>query len=237
MTRRLVSRGAVLVSLGLAAFAGAEPVAGPDVTAFVAPYLRARDERAVGEVLGRTLGDPARPTAPPVPYEGVSVMLLPQSPDFESEVAAIKAHLRDSLKTYMGAPAEVTEARTAYERALLGVGGGELIRGEVSDAQGQIRLAEVPAGAWLLLAWREVPHPAKPPKLRPGDASAFREIPVSAGYSTVTYWFRPLEVRAGETTSVDLNDRNVWLTGIREEIRVIEGTPKKKSSTGTNKRH
>jgi hypothetical protein len=236
MTRRLLVWGGMLVSLGVAAPAWAEPIAGPDVTAFVAPYLRTRDEHAVGKVLGRAQGDPAHPTSPPVPYEGVSVMLLPQFPDFEDEVADIKAHLRDSLKTYMGAPAELSDARTVYERALLAAGGGELIRGEVSDAQGQVRLEGVPAGAWLLLAWREEPHPAKPPKLRPGDAAAFREIPVSAGYTTVTYWFRPLSVRAGETTLVDLNDRNVWLTGIREDIRVIEGTPKKKS-TRTNKRH
>ena len=215
------------MSLGLAAPAWAQPVAAQDLAAFVGPYLRARDDGAVGEVLGHTLGDPARPTAPPVPYEGVSVMLLPHSSDFGGELAAIKAHLRDSLKTYMGAIAEMKEARAALERALLAAGGGELIRGEVSDAQGRVRLAEVPAGAWLLLAWREVPYPGKPAKLRSGDAGAFRDVPVSAGYSVVTYWLLPLAVRARETTPVDLNDRNVWLTGVHEDVRVIEGAPKK----------
>ena len=56
---------------------------------------------------------------------------------------------------------------------------------------------------------------------------------MSAGYSTVSYWLMPLAVRPGETTPVNLNDRNVWLTGIREDLRVIEGAPKK---TGPTKR-
>jgi len=233
MMRLPVVLGAAVVALALAIpSVGAEPLPGQDLSALVAPYLRARDDRAVGEVLGLAQGDPARPTAAPIPYEGVSVMLLPRSPDFEGELAAVKAHLRDSLKTYMGATAEVTEARALYERALLAQGGGELIRGEVTDQQGQVRLTGVPAGAWLLLAWREVPHPGKPATLHPGDAAAFREVPVSAGYSTVTYWLMPLSVRANEPTPVDLNDRNVWLTGIHEDIRVIEGTPRR----GTGRR-
>ena len=234
MTRCAGAWVAVLASLALAAPIGAEPVAAREPTAFVAPYLRARDDGAVGEVLGRTKGDPARPTAPPVPYEGVSVLLLPHSPDFEGEMAGIKARLRDSLRTYMGVTTDLAEARATYERALLAAGGGELIRGEVSDAQGQVRLTGVPAGAWLLIAWRELPHPGKPPKLQPGDTAAFREVPVTAGYSTVTYWFMPLEVRASETIPVELNDRNVWLTGIHEDVRVIEGVPRK--GTGSGKR-
>jgi len=223
---------ALVSSLGLAALAQADPPLARDLTELVAPYLRARDERTVGEVQGRSLGDPARPTAPPVPYDGVSVMLFPRSPDFEGQLATIKAHLRDSLNTYMGATAEVTEARMAYERDLLAAGGGELIRGEVSNAQGDVRLSGVPAGDWLLLAWRDVAHPGKVPKLRESDKTGFRNVPVEVGYSTVTYWLMPLTVRAGESTPVDLNDRNVWLTGIHEDIRTIEGGAKKNTGSG-----
>jgi hypothetical protein len=222
----------VVVTLGVAVLAEADPTPTRDLAGLVAPYLRARDDQAVGDIQGHSLGDAARPTAPPVPYDGVSVMLFPRSPDFESQLTAIKAHLRDSLNTYIGATAEVTEARMAYERDLLAVGGGELIRGEVSNAQGDIRLNGVPAGDWVLLAWRDVAHPGKAPKLRGSDTTGFRNVPVEVGYSTITYWFMPLTVKAGESTSVDLNDRNVWLTGIHEDIRTIEGTPKKHTGSG-----
>lgn len=231
MTRRTVVLSAVVLGLGLAAPAAPEPVVGRDLTGFVAPYLRARDGRIVGDVLGHATGDAAHPSAPPVPYEGVSVLLLPQSANFEDELAAIKAHLRDSLTAYMSATADVTGARETYERALLAAGAGELIRGEVSDAQGQVRLVGVPVGDWSLLAWRSVAHPGKAPKLPGSDRTGFRDLPVSTGYSTVTYWFLALSVRASEITAIDLNDRNVWLTGIHEDIQVIEGAPKKKGTT------
>lgn len=208
------------------ALAGAWPAAAQDPTTLLAPYLRARDDRIVGEVAGQVVGDPPRPTGAPLPHEGVSVMLLPYSADLRATLDAIKLHFRDSLKNYMEATAEVTRARAAYERELLAGGGGELIRGEVSDARGQFRLAEVPAGEWLLLGWRTQAHPGKAAKLRKDDASTFRDIPVSTGYSTVSYWLMRLAVRPGEAAAVDLNDRNVWLTGIRDDAHLIEGIPR-----------
>ena len=227
--------GVLWLSLGSLTLAGALSLAAAEPGALVASYLRARDDGAVGEVAGQAQGDPKRPSAPPVPYEGVSVMLLPRLPDLEAELGEIKAHLRDSLKSYMEGTTDVTETRAAFERTLLAAGGGELIRGEVSDARGLLRFAEVPAGDWLLLAWRVEPHPGKPPKLRLEDTSAFREIPVSRGYATVAYWLMPVAVRPGETTAVDLNDRNVWLTGIREHLHVIEGTPRKKAGSSKHR--
>ncbi len=225
MRGRSGALGLLLVSVALASLAGAWPAAAQDPDALVAPYLRGRDEHVVGEVVGQAHGDPTRPSMPSVPYEGVSVMLLPYSAEIDGELDAIKARLRDSLRNYMEAAAEVAGARAAYERALLAAGGGELIRGEVSDARGVVRLAEVPAGQWLLLAWRAQANPAKIPKLREKeDATAFRDTSVSAGYSVVSYWRLRLSVRPGETTSVDLNDRNIWLTVVREDLRLIDGT-------------
>jgi hypothetical protein len=231
-------RGAAVVRLLstlplVVALTGAWPAAAQDPTTLLAPYLRARDARIVGEVAGQVAGDPPRPSGAPLPREGVSVMLLPYSADLQATLDAIKLHLRDSLKNYMGATAEVTQARAAYERELLGGGGGELIRGEVSDARGLFRLSEVPAGEWLLLGWRTETHPGKAPKLRKEDASTFRDIAVSTGYSTVSYWLMRLAVRGGEAAAVDLNDRNVWLTGIHDDAHVIEGIPK---AAGSKKR-
>lgn len=226
MTMRSVTAGLLLV-MGVGALVAALPAAAEDMKELVAPYLRARDAHAAGQVAGHAYGDPPRPSAPAVPYEGVSVLLLPDSEGLESELDGIKEHLRDSLRNYMAAAADVTAARTAYERALLWVGGGELVRGEVSNAAGLVTLAEVPVGEWLLLAWREEAHPAKFPRVRPKDITGFRDMPMRAGYALVSYWRMRFQIRAGETTSVDFNDRNVWITAVREDLYLSQGAPKK----------
>ena len=105
---------ALALLLGLAPWTCAEP----DPAGFIHAYLRARDAKSVGEIAGRAIGDGARPTAPPTPYEGVSVLLLPASSELQAELDAIKAHARDSLKQYMDVTADLTEAREMYERTL-----------------------------------------------------------------------------------------------------------------------
>ncbi len=84
MSIRSLKGGLLLLSLGLAALVGAPPVAAEDMKELGVPYLRARDDRAVGEVAGHAYGDAPRPSAPAVPYEGVSVLLLPYSAGLES---------------------------------------------------------------------------------------------------------------------------------------------------------
>ncbi len=213
----------LLLLLGLVVLGGWPGVSADEITDLVAPYLRARDDHRVGEVVGRVLGDPAHPSAPAMPYEGVSVLLLPHSIGLDSELDDIKAHFRDSLRNYMGAAADVLTARTAYESALLWAGGGELIRGEVSDTQGLVRLTGVPAGEWSLLAWREQEIPGRSPRPKLRETKGFREIPMSVGHSVVSYWMMRLQVRAGETTVVALNDRNVWIAAVRENLFLMDG--------------
>ena len=224
MTIRASAAALLLVSVVLSLDV-ATPVLADEVTDLVAPYLHALDDHRIGEIAGRALGDPRHPTAPAIPYEGVSVLLLPHSVRFDSELDEIKAHFRDSLGRYMGAAADVESVRDAYESALLWAGGGELIRGEVSDAQGVVRLTGVPAGEWSLLAWREEVLPGKPSRAKLRETKGFREIPMSAGHSVVTYWSTRLQVRAGETTTLEFNDRNVWLSAVRERLFLMEGPP------------
>ena len=228
MIIRSVSDRLLLLSLGLAVLVGAWPGAAEDMKELIAPYLRARDGHAVGEVAGHAYGDAPRPSAPAVPYAEVSVLLLPYSAGLESELDSVKEHLRDSLENYMRAGADVTSARAAHESALLWAGGGELIRGEVSDGQGLVRLGGLPIGEWLLLAWREEAHQGRASRLRPQETRGFREVPMSTGHSVVSYWLMRLQVRAGETTSVDFNDRNVWMTAVREDLHLMQGTSRKR---------
>src|SRR5262249_44850015 len=122
-----------------------------------------------------------------------------------------------------GAAADIDLVRSSFESDLVWVGGGELIRGEVSNAEGFVRLVGVPAGEWMLLAWREEVRPGKVPKLRGRETKGFRDIPVSTGHSIVTYWWLRVAVKAGETISVDLNDRNVWVTAVQEHLILLQG--------------
>ena len=151
-------------------------------------------------------------------------MLLPYSVSVESELDDIKEHLRDRLKNYMGAAADIDAVRSAYETDLLWVGGGELVLGEVSNVQGVVKFGDVPAGEWVLLAWREEVRPGKAPKLRGQETRGFRDIPVSVGHSVVTYWRMRIRVTSGETTSVDLNDRNVWMAAVHEHLQMMQGS-------------
>jgi len=205
------------------------PADAQEARELIAPYLHALGDQAVGVVTGQALGDPVRPTAPPIPYEGISVLLLPYSAGLEGRLDSLKAHFRDSLRTYMGATENIAGARLAYEGDLLWSGGGQLIRGEVTNAQGAVRLDDVPEGEWLLIAWKEEMRAGKAAKLNPSDAKGFRDIPVTMGYRLLHYWIMRIQVRRGETTTVAFNDRNVWLTGIKEDTYLGQGSPLNKA--------
>jgi len=232
----MMRRSVAWVLFGLACLAaGPPPVMAQEAGELIAPYLRAAADKEVGTVTASASGDARNPASPAVPYEGVSIMLLPYSPAVERQLDAIREHLRDSIKHYMDAAVDVSDARTAYERALLWAGGGELVRGAVSDAKGVATLPGVPSGEWLLIGWREQPQSGKPAKLRARETAGFRDIPLSAGYALVTYWRMRVTVAANGVASVELNDRNVWMTGVKEETYFVEGAPSKK--TQSKKQH
>lgn len=212
MTRRLQAIG-----LLLAAAIGAVPAGAGDPGELVTSLLRARDAGAVGEVRCQALAEPSRPSAPPAPDRSVSVMLLPYSAELEAQLDAVKSGQRDSLKDFADAAGRIEAARTNYESALRFAGGGELIRGDVTDDQGRIRLTDLPAGDWLLVAWKDLGHSAKRYRLQKGETRKYPDVPTSVGYSMVTYWRLRVTVRAKEASEITLTDRNVWITALKEE--------------------
>lgn len=217
-----MSSGLIARLLTALALAGLAPASAEEVGALIAPYLRARDEGALGELAAEVHGLPRRPVEAPTPLDGVAVLLLPYSAQVDAELETVKAQLRDSLKAYGGSAQKVSAIRVAYERELLSAGAGELIRGEVSDAKGMLRLSGVPAGDWLVLAWREVFHPQRAPRVKRPDASRFTDVPVAIGHDVVSFWRARVSITAGATASIALTDRNVWLTAVREETGVPE---------------
>src|SRR5205085_5825495 len=133
-----------------------------------------------------------RPSAPATPLADVSALLLPYSADLEDRLDGLKRHLRDSASSYVDAYGDLMDLRSTYEHELLAAGGGELIRGAVSNPDGIINLPGVPEGEWLLLGWREDTHAIKPAHPSAKDAGKFTEAPVSTGYGAIAYWRRKL---------------------------------------------
>ena len=214
-------RGRLLLGIGavLAATVGATAAWAGGPGEVVAPLLRAREAGALGEVRGQAWAEPTRQGGPPVPDSSVSVLLLPYSTALEAQLDAVKSSQRDSLRDFADAGSRVETARAGYESALRFAGGGELIRGEVTDQQGQVRLTGLPAGEWLLLGWKEAGHSTKRFRMPPRDARKFPDVPTSMDYTMMDYWRLRVTVRAGEASEVTLTDRNVWLTGLKEERR------------------
>jgi hypothetical protein len=210
--------GLVALSLaGLLLSPGPGPAADADLTDLVGAYLKAGAEQAPGVVAARAYVEPPRPTGAPAPQPDVSVVLLPYSAALEAELDAVKVGLRDSVDDYVRAVARIEAARVDYERALLAAGGGALVRSEITDAQGGARVGDVPAGEWLVLAWREGGHMAKRFRLRDQDTKRYPHVPSNVTYSVVTYWRVRVAVRPAETAEIAMSDRNVWMTAIRQE--------------------
>jgi hypothetical protein len=215
-SRTFLSAAFVMVAtLGLAAVASATGVAD-----LMGPLLAAQDRGAFGSVDGRAYAEPQRGGGEPSPYPAVSIMLMPRSTAFDSELDGIKASYRDSLDALLEAEPKLRTARVAFERALIEAGGGQLLLGESSSATGEFRFPRVPEGAWTLLAWREIPHAKAPTALKGNDARRYKERPQVFGYTTVIFWRMPVEVKAGESMTVRLHDRNQWLTAAREDRRI-----------------
>jgi hypothetical protein len=215
-------RGFPVIGLLLAATVGAAIARAGDPGEVVAPLLHARDAGAVGEVRCQAWAEPARPGGAPLPDRSVSIMLLPYSAEIEAQLDAIKSGQRDSLREFADAAGRIEATRTNYESALRFAGGGELIRGDVTDEQGRIRLTGLPAGDWLLLAWKDLGHSTKRYRLQRGETGKYPDVPTSVDYSMVTYWRLRITVRAKEASETTLTDRNVWITALKEERRFPE---------------
>jgi len=209
-------RGGAVAAAGLL-ICLALPSSAADLRTMTAPYLTARERGAVGAVAGRAYEEARRTGQEPRPYAGVSVLLLPRSPGFESELAAIKAGRRESAERFLDADPKIRAARASFEQALIETGGGALLKGELTNEAGLFRLVDVPEGAWTLLAWQETASRQKPPALTRSEATRYPDRSAVLGSFTVIYWLLPVDVKSGEETQVRQHERKVWLTATREE--------------------
>jgi hypothetical protein len=217
---------------GVVLVVGSAIAAEADLATLVQPYQRARSEQALGIVVAKAYIELSRGHVEPTPQPAVSLVLLPYSAAFEADLDAVKAGLRDSVDSYTRAVGGIEAARVDYERALVAAGAGELVRNEATDAQGLAEVTGLPAGDWVLLAWREGGHQSKQHKVRDQDARRYPDVPSAVTYSMVTFWRSRVTVQKGETVEVSLSDRNVWMTAPRQE----GGNPKPPRPPSSKKR-
>ena len=205
--------GAVLLS---ALTVGAESVDAP-----IERYREAAAEREIGAVKGRAFEERRRPTGPDLPLTGTSVRLLPRSVAWMVKLQGIKRGARDSIDAYRESATLVTKARELYEKRLLEAGAGDLAQAVTVAEDGTFTLEGVPAGPWVLLASRstfvsKTSHDRRGPAKSPHRPTPFPQPDKLMGYDVVTYWLREVTVVAGAVETVELTDRNAWMTGIAE---------------------
>ena len=89
------------------------------------------------------------------------------------------------------------------------------------DADGRFTMTDLPAGRWLVWATHSEFVDAASPKMSLRDRERFRLPPRMVGYYAERAWLREIETTPGSPTTVELNDRNVWFSGVVED-RVLD---------------
>jgi hypothetical protein len=217
--RALAAAAAVVLVAALGARAA-------DLGTLVTSYESARRAGKVGTVRILAVAGPAQRLGPDRPLDGVTVTLVPWSPDLEARLESIKAGSRDSIDRFVRASEEVQAARRSWEGDLLAAGGGGLVLLGDTDASGHTRFPSVPAGEWLLIAGRgEARADAKTVKPFVKDGGGFVGNPASLAHVAVSFWKRQVTVGAGDEVDVRLTDRGVWLTAVETERRPAVDPP------------
>lgn len=223
--RRLVAAGALLIVVGAPALA-----AEPSIPAL--EELRQRVIRkSTGRVEGRVYIERAKPNVPDDPLVGVSILVLPRSDELLERLEDLKRHARESMRGFRDAAPAARAALEDHEMQLWRAGYPEAAVRTSTDAAGTFR-AELPAGAWLLVVERSVfvsvnstrggavpTAQALDPLARYAASSYQHFLPTArlAGYDAVTLWLRELSVESGQTVTLELHDRGVWLSGVAED--------------------
>lgn len=185
----------------------------------LAPLREALAAGRTGTLETRALTDPPMPAGSPTPLPGVNVAILPWTEEVQARLDAIKAGSRDSMQRYLSSIGDVHGVLSAWERDVAAGGGEDFVLRATTDEWGAARFADVPAGDWLLIAWRlgttKAPRTVKPRR----DDANFVAGPATTSHSVVSVWRWKLEVQPGETVEATLTERGVWLSGVHAEAR------------------
>jgi len=180
-------------------------------------YQAAATAGATGTVTGRVFDERRRPDEAERPVAGVSITMVPRSTEFLRKVEEVKRKSRDSANNYRASAASILSLKAAYEKALWEAGATDLVRATAADDGGRFTVEKLPVGDWVLIAT----HSASIDKHAAATDSRRRNIYTPGtrltGYQIVAIWLREISVTRGGSTTLDLMDRNVWLSGIVED--------------------
>lgn len=204
-----------MIAAAVLAFALAGGAEALDVD--VTPYRQAALAKDVGAVAGRVYEESRKPNGPVHPMAGATVVLLPRSETVLASLQRFKEDARASSKAFAAAAPAMRRAEEAYERELVTAGVPELASRMAVERDGRFRIADVPAGGWMLLVWHGVPMDVSTPKAQGREHQTFQLPGRITGFQAVTIWLRELTVARGETVSLELTDRNEWFRGVIEE--------------------
>jgi hypothetical protein len=193
----------------------AAPAAALDVE--LQPYREAQRAGSLGVVAGRVAAESRTPSGPVAPLAGTAVTLLPRSEALLARLQQLKERSRESSKAFTAAAPAMRESREAYERELWEAGASDLTLATVADAEGRFRVEDVPAGAWLLIAWHGVAVELSGARAKAAERKMYRTRPRMLGFQSVTIWLWPVTVARGATAALELTDRNGWFRGVVEE--------------------
>jgi hypothetical protein len=187
----------------------------------IEPYRTARRAGALGVVAGRVYSEPRTPRAQVQPFTGTTVTILPRSEALLATLERLKEGSRESSTAFTAAAPAMRKAQETYERELLHAGAPDLTPMIAVDQAGGFRIDDVPAGAWILLAWHSSPVDVSTEKQKSKQRNPYLPRTRLQGYQAVTVWLRELTVAGRETAMLDLTDRNGWFRGVIEE-RVLD---------------
>ena len=180
-------------------------------------YQAAATAKAIGMVTGRVFDERRRPDAAERPVAGVSITVVPRSAEFLRKVEEVKRKARDSGNNYRASAPSILSLKAAYEKALWEAGAADLVRATAADDAGRFTVENLPAGDWVLIATHSVSvdkHGAETGSRRRNIYTPGTRL---TGYQVVAIWLREISVTRGSSVSLDLMDRNVWLSGIVED--------------------
>jgi hypothetical protein len=209
---------AVIVAAGCSRHAAPAPPAAVAPDEPIAEYQEAARAGAAGALHGTvTEMNPKRTGTSDLPLAGTVVRLVPYSTVLRSTLEELKAKARESMPGYRGAADGIRRVRETYEERLWRAGGTDLTLETTADTTGAFLFEAVPQGQWTLYATRAVfvDKPGSAPTL--SEQQLFNRRPRLLGFYAVTIWLRDVAMTAGESLSIDLNDRNMWFSGIAED--------------------
>jgi hypothetical protein len=190
--------------------------------------LQAYDEaRRRGEtvtIAGRVYTERRRPNAEDVPMARAVVVALPRSEALVRRLDDLRARARDSAAAYREAATQMRRARESYEREVWQSGAADLVRSTTVDADGRFTLSDLPAGRWMVWATHSEFLDARSPRYQARDRERYRLPPRLVGYYAERAWLREVDTTPGTSTTLELNDRNVWFAGVVED-RVLDAGP------------